>query len=808
MVALVPTAAPASALTNLAPSLGTQPPYCTTGTPSPCVIESRAGFLSISTHIVHPGGQYTVDFSPVEGFDDDFGINGAGLPGVPDHGCEPQVRSCTYQVPRDVTPTNQYVIYTMYFGTKQGEAMSQVYLAVVNHRALTGTVLTPSGKAVQGAEISFAGPGGELTTTTDHGGAYGVILSADTYNVKVVNLPGSDQSAKVSQCSGRVTGAECTVDLSCCDEKASFTEGGVTVDEVQAPGGEPASGLLGGGTPIVIKGSGFGAPGSSDQVNLVPVNNEVGGDEPIAADKVVVVDDSTIRAVTRDATAQMGSVNKLLTDVEVTAGGLTSPANPPGDDFTYERPAISAIGPTSASPAGGTELTITGQGFGTRDEFVLVDFCPEGSADIGAKGCKSGHDEAGGSVLHPQGDTRINVAAPAWAIPGDAGSAAVSVFVVVVPKLGAAGTSSAPYPFNYGVAITDIGPLPSASPGGGTELTITGHGFGVGDDTVSVKFCPEGSQSADAEGCKFGQAAEPGERGVVFRPLSDTAIKVAAPAWPIKGDAGSATVWVSVEDIPYSNDEDTTDSPALSYYYEVAIKAIEQSDDPNQPSAAPGGGTELTITGHGFGVRDDEVSVTFCPEGSTSADAKGCKEGRSGPGDHGIIFSPRSDTTILVAAPPWPIEGGAGSATVWVFVEDISLETGATVADTTDSPPYQFNYEVAITDVGPPGASLAGGTKLTITGHGFGVPDDYVSVSFCPPGIGVPATKGCKYGLGDNGKENFFPDSDTVITVKAPAWTIPPGGSSAVSIIVTVLPPAGPFVPDFTDSPPYAYKYA
>jgi hypothetical protein len=808
MVALVPTAAPASALTNLAPSLGTQPPYCTTGTPSPCVIESRAGFLSISTHIVHPGGQYTVDFSPVEGFDDDFGINGAGLPGVPDHGCEPQVRSCTYQVPRDVTPTNQYVIYTMYFGTKQGEAMSQVYLAVVNHRALTGTVLTPSGKAVQGAEISFAGPGGELTTTTDHGGAYGVILSADTYNVKVVNLPGSDQSAKVSQCSGRVTGAECTVDLSCCDEKASFTEGGVTVTEVQGPGGEPASGLLGGGTPIVIKGSGFGAPGSSDQVNLVPVNNEVGGDEPIAADKVVVVDDSTIRAVTRDATAQMGSVNKLLTDVEVTAGGLTSPANPPGDDFTYERPAISAIGPTSASPAGGTELTITGQGFGTRDEFVLVDFCPEGSADIGAKGCKSGHDEAGGSVLHPQGDTRINVAAPAWAIPGDAGSAAVSVFVVVVPKLGAAGTSSAPYPFNYGVAITDIGPLPSASPGGGTELTITGHGFGVGDDTVSVKFCPEGSQSADAEGCKFGQAAEPGERGVVFRPLSDTAIKVAAPAWPIKGDAGSATVWVSVEDIPYSNDEDTTDSPALSYYYEVAIKAIEQSDDPNQPSAAPGGGTELTITGHGFGVRDDEVSVTFCPEGSTSADAKGCKEGRSGPGDHGIIFSPRSDTTILVAAPPWPIEGGAGSATVWVFVEDISLETGATVADTTDSPPYQFNYEVAITDVGPPGASLAGGTKLTITGHGFGVPDDYVSVSFCPPGIGVPATKGCKYGLGDNGKENFFPDSDTVITVKAPAWTIPPGGSSAVSIIVTVLPPAGPFVPDFTDSPPYAYKYA
>jgi hypothetical protein len=208
-------------------------------------------------------------------------------------------------------------------------------------------------------------------------------------------------------------------------------------------------------------------------------------------------------------------------------------------------------------------------------------------------------------------------------------------------------------------------------------------------------------------------------------------------------------------------------------------------------------------------VTDDEVSVTFCPEGSTSANAEGCKLGKSGPGDHGVVFSPRSDTTILVEAPAWPITGDSGSATVWVFVEDISLETGATVADTTDSPPYQFNYEVAITGVVPPGASLAGGTKLTITGHGFGVSDDYVQVFFCPPGIGDPETKGCKHGLGDNGKDYSHPESDNVITVEAPAWTIPPGGSSAVSIIVSVNAPAAvESIPDFTDSPPYGYKYA
>lgn len=64
---------------------------------------------------------------------------------------------------------------------------------------------------------------------------------------------------------------------------------------------------------------------------------------------MVVVDDSTINAVTGDATAQMGSVNELVTDVEVTAGVLTSPANPPGDEFTYKRPVIENIDPPSAS---------------------------------------------------------------------------------------------------------------------------------------------------------------------------------------------------------------------------------------------------------------------------------------------------------------------------------------------------------------------------------------------------------------------------------------------------------------------------
>ncbi|HXR22555.1 MAG TPA: IPT/TIG domain-containing protein, partial [Acidimicrobiales bacterium] len=656
-----------------------------------------------------------------------------------------------------------------------------------NHRALTGSVLTPSGKGVQGAEISFAGPGGDLTTTTDHGGAYGVILSADTYNVKVVNLPGSDQSAKVSQCSGKISGAECTVDLSCCDEKASFTEGGVTVDEVQAPGGEPASGLLGGGTPIVIKGSGFGAPGSSDQVNLVPVNNEVGGDEPIPADNVVVVDDSTIRAVTRDATAQMGSVNKLLTDVEVTARGLTSPANPPGDDFTYERPVVQGVNPPMAAPAGRTQLTITGAGFGGPQDWVAVKFCPAGSQSATAEGCQYGFDDRSNTSFHPLSDTTIKVDAPAWPIAGDGGIATVSVFVIVLTKESGEGTSSAPYEFNYEVAITAID-LPSAAPGGGTPLTITGHGFGPPSAGAFVYFCPEGSDpTKDGKDCLLGVDQED---SISLHPLSDTTIKIAAPRWPITGDGGSAPV--SVFFVARAQGHETFSAP-YPFTYSVAIKAIDL------PSASPGGGTPLTITGHGFGVPSDDAFVYFCPEGSDPAqEAKGCLLGENQEG--GIDLHPLSDTTIKVSAPEWRIDGEVGSATVWVFF--VATARGQDIF----SPAYQFSYELAIKDIDMPSASPGGGTPLTITGDGFGIPKNLVFVEFCPEGE-HPDTfgdQGCRQSADQESKSvTFHPRSDTTIKVVAPGWPIGSSSSPTVYVFVGVAPLGG-----FTTwSAPYQYTY-
>ena len=228
-----------------------------------CLIQSRAGGLTISTHIVHPGGTFSVTFSPVHGFDDsEFDITEMGLPGVPRgrEGCEELNTSCLFQVPTDVVPDNTYMIYTLGFGTVQGPARSNVYLAVVGQHTLTGEVDDTRGRGIYGATVSVEGPRGEMIVKTDQGGAWGLNLPGGAYNVKVASTPGADQLSKVSQCSGHVSGRQCIVDLSSGDGTANFVEGGVTVTDVTGPGGVSAVGPTVGGTTITITGSGLGMP--------------------------------------------------------------------------------------------------------------------------------------------------------------------------------------------------------------------------------------------------------------------------------------------------------------------------------------------------------------------------------------------------------------------------------------------------------------------------------------------------------------------------------------------------------------------
>ena len=87
-----------------------------------------------------------------------------------------------------------------------------------------------------------------------------------------------------------------------------------------------------------------------------------------------------------------------------------------------------------AAPAGRTQLTITGAGFGGPHDWVAVKFCPAGSQSATAEGCQYGFDDRSNTSFHPLSDTTIKVDAPAWPIAGDGGIATVSVFVIVLSQ--------------------------------------------------------------------------------------------------------------------------------------------------------------------------------------------------------------------------------------------------------------------------------------------------------------------------------------------------------------------------------------
>ena len=72
---------------------------------------------------------------------------------------------------------------------------------------------------------------------------------------------------------------------------------------------------------------------------------------------------------------------------------------------------------------------------------------------------------------------------------------------------------------------------------------------------------------------------------------------------------------------------------------------------------SPAGGTELTITGSGFGGPYAFASVTFCPPGTTDlADADGrCKEGLNPADTAEHVVPPESDTVLKVIDPGWDI---------------------------------------------------------------------------------------------------------------------------------------------------------
>ncbi len=219
---------------------------------------------------------------------------------------------------------------------------------------------------------------------------------------------------------------------------------------------EPASGLVAGGEPVTITGSGFsqGAP------KLV-----FGGR---AAIDPKVIDDGTIQATTPP------SDDIGLVDVHLTNDRGSAVLK---DAFLYHEPmAIDYVAPAAGPTAGGTEVTIVGHGFAPG---IVVHFG-------GAQATK----------VEVKDSSRLIAVAPA----GAAGAVTVAVEselgVAALPK-GYIYTDSLP----SGVQILSV--LPSSGPiAGGTLVAIAAFGLGTKPDT-QVRFGGETATLVSVDATKL-----------------------------------------------------------------------------------------------------------------------------------------------------------------------------------------------------------------------------------------------------------------------------------------------------------------
>ena len=298
-----------------------------------------------------------------------------------------------------------------------------------------------------------------------------------------------------------------------------------------------------------------------------------------------MVSDAKITAVVPKEGADIADPgdNGAATLAVIIDRGTGTPSSSNHLPFTYQLH-VASITPNAAPPRGGTPLTITGTGFGPAGSTDEVDFFPT----IG------GH-------VYPLSDIKVVSDAKITAVvpkegadiadPGDNGAATLRVIIDL--GVGFGSPASNRVPFTYQLHVTSITPN-TAAPRGGTPVTITGSGFGPAGSTDEVDFFPTiGGHVYPLSDIKV---------------VSDSRITAVVPkegadiADP--GDNGAATLRVIIDlgvgfGSPASN--------RVPFTYQLHVTSIT----PN--TAAPRGGTPVTITGSGFGPAGSTDEVDFFP---------------------------------------------------------------------------------------------------------------------------------------------------------------------------------------------------
>ena len=470
----------------------------------------------------------------------------------------------------------------------------------------------------------------------------------------------------------------------------------------------PTAGPTGGGTTVVITGTGFSAANATGAVKF-------------GATTTTYTINSNTQITATSPAASAGTY-----DITVATPGGTS-ATSAADQYTYvAAPTVTAISPTAGPTGGGATVVITGTGFSAASATGAVKF------------------GATTATYTINSNTQITATSPA----GSAGT----VDVRVATPGGTSATSAADQ-YTYVTAPTVTSISPTAGPtGGGTTVVITGTGFSAANATGAVKFGATvatytinsntqitATSPAASAGTYDITVATPG--GTSATSAADQYMYVAAPtvtaisptAGPTGGgmtvvitgtgfSAANATgaVKFGATVATYtinSNTQITATSPAASAgTYDITVvtpggtSATSAADQYTyvtaptvtsiSPTAGPtGGGTTVVITGTGFAAASATGAVSFGATGTT--------------------YTINSNTQITATSPA----GSAGTVDVRVTTPGGTSTTSA--AD-------QFTYVAAptVTSISPTTGPAIGGTTVVITGTNFAAANATGAVRF------------------------------------------------------------------------------
>jgi hypothetical protein len=355
------------------------------------------------------------------------------------------------------------------------------------------------------------------------------------------------------------------------------------------------------------------------------------------------------------------------------AGGYNVVVSVPGADsaparFTYtaaSAPAVTSLGTTSGSTAGGTSVTITGTNFG------------------GANGVTFGGVPAASFTVNSS--TSITAIAPSAAAAG-------TVDVIVYTPTGDSAVSSSDH-FTYNAASA-----PTLS-----SLSLT-SGSTVGGIVVNLT----GSHFTGATGVSFGTTA------ASFTVMSDSWITATVPA----ASAGTVSVTVTSAGGTSSGVNFTYSAPAGP-----VVIGMTQS------SGTTAGGTTFTIVGSGFSaatavnfgttaaasyvvLTDNAIQVTSPALSAGTVDVKvttaaGTSSATSA--DHFTFSAPSAATVTAVS----PTSGTGGGGTVVILTGTNFNNVSAVTFGSVPASVFYVNSSTQITAVSP--AEATGTVDITVT---------------------------------------------------------------------------------------------